>query len=154
MALRADDEQTSSSAHLFSLRFGQELVLSIQLIEPLADSQNVGVGSLTMAVGLDEQQLHGCRQSLLGLFGIQQLLAEVLLAHLGLCHILSVAAQHNIGTTASHVGGDGDSALLTGLCDDLCLALVVLCVQHIEIAGVLLQHLGESLALLDADSTH
>ena len=29
----------------------------------------------------------------------------MLLAHLGLCHILCVAAQHNISTTASHVGG-------------------------------------------------
>ena len=154
VTLSTDDEQTASSAHLFSFRFGQGLVLSIQLLEPLADSQNVGVGSLTMAVGLDEQQLHGCGQSLLGLFRVQQLLAEVLFAHLGLCHILGVAAQHNIGTTASHVGGDGDGPLLTGLCDDLCLTLVVLCVQHIEIAGVLLQHLGESLALIDADSTH
>mgnify|MGYP006964174292 CR=1 FL=1 len=51
VALSTDDEQTSGSAHLFSLRFGQGLVLRIQLLEPLADSQNVGVGSLTMAVG-------------------------------------------------------------------------------------------------------
>ena len=31
---------------------------------------------------------------------------------------------------------------------------MVLGVQHVEVAGVLLQHLGEGLAFLDADSTH
>ncbi len=53
-------------------------------------------------------------------------------AHLGLGHELGVAAQHDIGTTACHVGGDGDGALFTGLRHDLGFALVVLGVQHVE----------------------
>ena len=44
-------------------------------------------------------------------------------------HGLSVAAEHDIGTTACHVGRNGNCARLAGLCNDLCLALVILCVQ-------------------------
>ena len=154
VALGTNDEQTACGTHLLGLRLSQGLVLGIQLIETLADCQNVGVAGLAVAVGLDEQLFHSGGQGLFGLFGVQQFLAEVLFPHLGLCHILGVAAQHNIRTTACHIGGDGDRTLLAGLCDDLSLSLVVLGVQHIEIAGILLQHLGESLALLDADRTH
>ena len=154
VALGTNDKQTACGTHLLGLRLSQGLVLGIQLIETLADCQNVGVAGLAVAVGLDEQLFHSGGQGLFGLFRVQQFLAEVLFPHLGLCHILGVAAQHNISTTACHIGGDGDRALLAGLCDDLSLSLVVLGVQHIEIAGILLQHLGESLALLDADRTH
>ena len=74
----------------FDLPHTKELVKKALTEMGLSLIHIFGVGSLTMAVGLDEQQLHGCRQSLLGLFGVQQLLAEVLLAHLGLCHIRCV----------------------------------------------------------------
>ena len=57
---------------------------------------------------------------------------------LGRGHELGVAAQHDIGTTACHVGGDGDGTLFTGLRYDLGFALVVLGVQHVEIPGVAL----------------
>ena len=76
------------------------------------------------------------------------------LAHLGLGHELGVAAQHDIGTTACHVGCNGNGTLFAGLRHDLGLALVVLCVQHVEVAGVFLQHLGKGLALFHADRTH
>ena len=107
-----------------------------------------------MAVGLGQQHLHGGGIGILGLFGAEQVLAEVLLAHLGLGHEFHVAAQHDIRTTACHVGGDGNGTLLAGLCHDLGFALVVLGVQHVEVAGVLLQHLGQDLALFHADGAH
>ena len=91
-----------------------------------------------MAVGLGQQHLHGCRVGVLRLFGAEQVLAEVLLAHLRLGHELGVAAQHDIGAAACHVGGDGNGALFTGLRYDLGFALVVLGVQHVEVPGVAL----------------
>ena len=45
-------------------------------------------------------------------------------------HELGVAAQHNVRTTACHIGGDGDSAKFTGLGNDLCFLLMVLGVEH------------------------
>ena len=39
-------------------------------------------------------------------------------------------AEHDVGTAAGHVGGDGDRARATGLGDDLRFALVLLGVEH------------------------
>ena len=154
VALGADDVLGAGGAHLLGLGLYGGLVLGVQLLEPLAGGQDVGVLGVTVAVGLGQQHLHGSGVGVLGRFGAEQILAEVLLAHLGFRHELGVAAQHDIGTTACHVGGDGDGTLFAGLRHDLSLALVVLGVQHIEVAGILLQHHGESLALLDAERTH
>ena len=154
VALGADDEQAACSAHLLGFGIDLGLALGVQLIKAPAGRKDVGVLGVAVAVGFGQQHLHRCRVGVLGLFGIQQVLAEVLLAHLGLGHELGIAAQHDIGTTACHVGGDGDGTLFTGLRHDLGLALVVLGVQHVEVAGVLLQHFGQRLALFHADRTH
>ena len=138
MALGANDEQTACGAHLVGLGVNGGLVLGVQLVKALTCGQNVGIGGLTVAVSFGQQQFHGCRVGILRGIGVEQVLAEVLLAHLGFRHELGVAAQHDIGTTACHVGGDGDGTLFTGLRHDLGLALVVLGVQHVEIPGVAL----------------
>src|SRR5215470_2577447 len=44
---------------------------------------------------------------------------------------LGVAAEHDVGTAASHVRRDRDAALTASLSDDRRLALVVLRVQHL-----------------------
>jgi hypothetical protein len=44
---------------------------------------------------------------------------------------VEVAAEHDVGTAAGHVGGDGDGAGLAGAGDDAGLALVLLGVQHL-----------------------
>ena len=138
VALGTDDEQAACGAHLVGFGVDGGLVLGVQLVKTLTCRQNVGIGGLAVAVGFGQQQLHGCRVGVLRGLGAEQVLAEVLLAHLGLCHELGVAAQHDIGTTACHVGGDGDGTLFTGLCYDLGFALVVFGVQHVEVPGVAL----------------
>ena len=154
VALGADDEQTARLAHLVRFGFDGGLVLGVQLLEPPAGREDVLIGGVAVAVGLGQQQFHGVRVGIFGLFGVEQVLAKVLFAHLGLGHELCVAAQHDIGAAACHVGGDGDGTLLTGLRHDLGLALVVLRVQHVEIAGVFLQHLRQRLALFHTDGAH
>ena len=152
--LGADDEQAARGADFLRFLGNLVLVLAVQLVEAGAGRQDVGVGGVAVAVGLDQQGFHLLGQGVLGGFGVQQLFAELLLAHLGLGHELGVAAQHDVGAAAGHVGGDGDGALLAGLGHDLGLALVVLGVQHVEIFGPLLQHLGQDLALFHADGAH
>src|ERR1700735_4898214 len=44
---------------------------------------------------------------------------------------VDVAAQHDVGTAAGHVGGDRDGAAAAGLGDDAGFLLVVLRVEHV-----------------------
>ena len=63
---------------------------------------------------------------------------------------LGVAAEHDVGAAAGHVGGHGDRAAPPGLGDDRRLALVVLGVQHLVRDAAPLEHLGQDLGLLHA----
>jgi hypothetical protein len=45
--------------------------------------------------------------------------------------LFDVAAEHDVGAAAGHVGGDGDHAGAAGLGDDLGLARVLLGVEHL-----------------------
>ena len=65
-----------------------------------------------------------------------------------------VAAEHNVGTATSHVGCHGDGALTARLCDDSCLTLIVLCVQHLVAYAFLRQLAGKVLGVLHACGTH
>ena len=56
--------------------------------------------------------------------------------------ILGVAAQHDIRTTAGHVGGHGDGAELAGLRHDLGFLLVVLGVEQIVLDALAGQELA------------
>src|SRR5665647_1322828 len=66
-------------------------------------------------------------------------------------HELRVAAEHDVGATAGHVGRDRHGTLAARLGDDRCLASVLLGVQHLVRDTKAPEHLGEPLALLHAD---
>ena len=51
-------------------------------------------------------------------------------------------AEHDVGTAAGHVGGDGDRARAAGLRDDVRFALVLLGVEHFVRDAGFLQLLG------------
>ena len=80
-----------------------------------------------------------------------QVLIVAFLAHLVLGQKLGVAAQHDVGTTAGHVGGDGDRAVLARLCDDLGFLLVVLGVEHLMLDAAALEQGAQLLGVLDRD---
>ena len=62
---------------------------------------------------------------------------------------LEVAAQHDVGAAAGHVGGDGDGAGAAGVGDHVRLALVLLGVEHVVLDRFLLQQPGQVLGGLD-----
>ena len=61
-----------------------------------------------------------------------------------------IAAQHDVGAAAGHVGGHGDRALAPRLGHDRGLTLVVLGVQDLVRDALPLEHPGHQLGLLDA----
>ncbi len=63
---------------------------------------------------------------------------------------LRVAAEHDVGAAAGHVGGDGDGALAPGLGDDERLVLVVLGVEDVVGDLLLAEDAADGAALLDA----
>ena len=67
---------------------------------------------------------------------------------------LHVAAEHDVGAAAGHVGGDGDDARPPGLGDDLRLAFVLLGVQHAVLDLAPPQLAGEALRGLDGRGAH
>ena len=67
---------------------------------------------------------------------------------------LPVTTQHNVGTTTSHVGGNGNSARATGLSHDIGFHCVELGIQHLVLDALLVQHVGDQLGVLDGDGTH
>jgi hypothetical protein len=70
---------------------------------------------------------------------------------LGARHELRVAAQDDVGSTAGHVGRDGDRALAAGLRDHVGLALVLLGIEHAVRDAFLAQQRRHDLGFLDAD---
>ena len=72
-------------------------------------------------------------------------------AALGEREHLGVAAEHDVGAAAGHVGRDRDGALAPGLRHDLGLALVLLGVQHVVPDAVLGELAREHLGGLDRD---
>ena len=59
------------------------------------------------------------------------LFRDAVLTQLAASQKIRVAAQQNVRAAARHVGGDGDSAHMTGLSHDLGFLLVVLGVEHL-----------------------
>ena len=62
---------------------------------------------------------------------------------------LRVAAEHDVGAAACHVGGDGDHFGAPGLGDDLGLTRVLLRIEHVVRQLLLVEHSGEQLRVLD-----
>ena len=65
-------------------------------------------------------------------------------------HELGVPAEHDVRTTARHVGSNRDSTLAAGLSDDRRFTLVVLGVEDLVRNTVLLQFIRQVLGLLHA----
>ena len=82
------------------------------------------------------------------------LLGDLTLSQFCSCEEFSVTAQHDIGTTSCHVGSDGNSAVLTGLSNDLSFLSVLLGVEDFVLDALSLQHSGEELRLLDGNCTN
>src|SRR5882672_10603443 len=68
--------------------------------------------------------------------------------------LLDVAAEHDVGAAARHVGGDGDDLGAPRLRHDLRLARVLLGVQHLVRQLLLLQHPRDELGVLDRGRAH
>ncbi len=68
--------------------------------------------------------------------------------------LFHIAAQHDVGTTARHVGGDGDHLGPAGLRDDLGLARVLLGVEHLVRQLGLVQQVRQQLGVLDGSRAH
>jgi hypothetical protein len=67
---------------------------------------------------------------------------------------IQVAAEHDVGTAAGHVGGDGHGAGLAGAGDDAGLALVLLGVQHLVRDLLAVEQLRHQLRGLDGGGAH
>ena len=137
MALGAHNEQAAGSPDFFRLYGNLRLVLFHALGIFPAGLQN------PLVIGI---RIAGCLGNDFFLItGFPQFL---------LCQILCVAAQHNIRTTACHVGCNGHCAHFAGLRHDFRLFFVVLCVQHIVRNALLFQHSRHQFALFDRNGTH
>jgi hypothetical protein len=68
--------------------------------------------------------------------------------------LLDVAAQHDVGAAAGHVGGDGDHARPAGLGHDLGLLGVLLGVEHLVRQLGLGQQARDQLGVLDRGGAH
>ena len=176
VTLGADDEQTARVAHFPGLFFDLRLIFRAQFLKALTGGQHLGVLRVGVAVALGHQhfqlgvnghlrrggQLGALRLGAgLGVFVLVLHRVQVfgqrpgqLFAQLRLGHIGHVAAQHDVGAAARHVGGDGHSALFAGLRHDLRLAVMLLGVQHVVLDAALFQHFGQCFALFHADGAH
>ena len=137
VALGADDEQAAGLAHPVRLAGDLLLVLAELIGEHLPGLQNFTVVGLGIAGGVGDD--------LVGVTGLAQVVGG---------HVLGVAAQHDIGTTAGHVGGHGNGPELARLGHDLGLLLVVLGVEQIVADALLGQHPAQQLVLLDGHGAH
>ena len=69
-------------------------------------------------------------------------------------HLLGIATEQDVRTTAGHVGGDGHGAQATGLSDDLSLALMELGVQDLVLDAALVEQARQTLGALDGHGAH
>ena len=137
VTLGAQDEEAAHFPDLVGLGLDLGLVLGLGLGEHLPGVQDVLVVGLGEAGGLGDE-----------------VVGEAGLPEVVLGQELGVAAQHDVGTTAGHVGGHGDGAELAGLGHDLGFLLVVLGVEDVVLHAGLLQKAGEELRLLDGHGAH
>ena len=130
--LGAQDIQAADGTDLFGFGGDFGLVLLQQLLEVAAGGKDLLILRFAVGGGLvDEVLLHA-------------LPAEGILGE-----IFGVAAQHDIGTAAGHIGGDGDGAGLTGLGDDLGFLFVELGVEDLVGNAAGLEQLADHLGFFD-----
>ena len=66
----------------------------------------------------------------------------------------NIAAQHDVGSTASHVGRNGDHTPAARLGNDVGLARMLLGVEHLVRQLFLLQQFGNDFGVFDGGGTH
>ena len=137
VALGADDEEAAGGADLLRLLRDDGLVVGHALGKEGPGLQDLLVVGLGVAGGVGDD-----------------LLAVAGLHEIGLGQVLGVAAQHDVGAAACHVGGHGDGPQLAGLGHDLGFLLVVLGVQHVVADALPGEKAGEGLVLLNGDGAH
>ena len=76
------------------------------------------------------------------------------LPHFCLGKEFGITTQHNIRTTTSHIGGNGNCTQLTSLCNDLCFLCVILCVQDFVLDALSFQHAGEQFRFFNGNGTY
>ena len=72
----------------------------------------------------------------------------------GFEHTCDISAQHDIGTTAGHVGGDGDHFQAARLGHDVGLAGMLLGIEHLMRQFFLFQQLRDDLGVFDGGGAH
>ena len=137
VALGADDEQAACLAHPVGFAGDLLLVLLQFFCKKLPGGENLLIVGVGIAGGLGDQ-----------------LIAHAGLAQIVLGQVLGVAAQHDIRTTAGHVGGHGDGAELTGLGHNLRFLFVVFGVEEVVLDALPGEELAQQLVFLDAHGTH
>ena len=76
------------------------------------------------------------------------------LPHFCSCQKFCITAQHNIRTTTSHVGCNGNCTQLTSLCNNFCFLCVILRIQDFVLDTLLLQHCGEQFGFFNGNRTN
>ena len=143
MALGAENEQAACGGNFVVLFVGLGFVACERLI-PLLGRDHVFV------TGVIPDSAGGIVHADLNLaLRCTQKLRDSFLHALLLGHEFGVAAEKNVGSPASHVGGDRDHALASGLGDDFRFFFVILGIQHHVLDAFLLQQVGKALGLYD-----
>ena len=124
MTFGAQNEQAAGLPHFFRLGGQFFFMLGLGLGEHLPGLENLLVVGLGKAGGLGDH-----------------LVGQARLAQVVLGQKLRIAPQHDVGTTAGHVGGHGDRPELAGLGDNLGLLLMVFGVEDVVLDALLGQQL-------------
>ena len=134
VALGADDVKTAGGADFLRLGGDFILILLVEVAEKLSCGKNI------LRAGLE-----------IGGGGGYHLIVVAELSHLRLGEEFGVAAEHNIGASSRHVGGDGDGAGGASLGDDFSLFVVVLRVEHVVGNAALFEHRAQNLGFFNGN---
>ena len=146
VAFGAENVQTAGSDHFIVLFIGF-LLVAVEDFIPLVGGHHVffaGVvpdGGLAIVLSAFDFALRSAER-----------LSKPLLQRLLLGHEFGIAAEQNVGSAASHVGGDCHHAFAAGLSDDLCFPLVIFGIEHDVLDAFFLQQFGKALGLFDRSS--
>ena len=137
VTLGADDAQSAPGNDFFFFLIDFCFIFVVEFPELLARFQNFGV------VGIVVRGSRG-----------NGLLAHADVAHTFYRHVFGIAAQHDVGTAAGHVGSDGNGAEFTRLSDYFRFLFMVFGVQHVVRNLGLVQHTRKLFALFDGGGAH
>ena len=137
MALCSHNKQTACIFHLFRFCIHFCLVAGIGLLIGRSNCQHFCIVTLGVGVGLGDE-----------------LIRQLLLAQIRQSHMLCIASQHNVRTTAGHVGGNGHRAEFAGLSNDLRFLFVVLGVEYRVLHALTPQKFRQQLRLFNGNRAY